>query len=237
VAKKRASRKKLEPVEVPLPPRPPTLWQRSRSVVQLLAVCGGALGVLAGLIWLGQSAGGRLGVQARYVVPVEEIRFELPQHLDRRAFLMEVRYISGLGDAVNSADAELQTQLKRAFEAHPWVERVERLDVTPAGEIRLPITYRTAVMQFAWRRGVDVEQCAIDRFGILLPPHRIAAGVPRLLDDRTVSGATVGEPWPEREVLRAGELVQAQRASTIAKTRRGWTLVDGSGKSLDLLTP
>jgi hypothetical protein len=200
-----------------------------------------SLVVVSGLVilvaWLGQMASLQLGQRDRYRVPLDRVQFDIPSVLDRKSFLAEVRYVSGLTETLDTADQNLLAMLKPAFEKHPWVEQLDAIDVRPSGEVHLNLRFRTPQLAILWRRTTESENRALDKHGILLPIDAPTTNIPMLLNERAVDFAEAGKAWPEAEVQRAVQLSTAYPVRTISRTKTGWHLIETSGKTLSINTP
>jgi hypothetical protein len=109
---------------------------------QILAVIGGVGLILGSLIWLGDWSKGHLGPQERYFISFSEIECNLPIGTNREAFLEEVRYLSEIPGQINVVDPELNTHLRKAFEKHPRVMKVESIQVTSPRRVRIELVFR-----------------------------------------------------------------------------------------------
>ena len=226
MAKKRAKTKRIPPVA-----KSNGAWLRATfQVVFVLAL---VVGLGFGFHHLNRAAANGLAAQPRYAVPVAELQFDSPEYLDRKAFLREVRYLANLPEAVQSIDPALSSQLKAAFEKHPWIRNFDTVAVRPDGTVRVELRFRQPVLEFEWgRAGLR----SVDGEGILLP---IGAPLPvaRLLNARSIANAEEGQPWPEADVRRAAELASRQPLRTLERTATGWKLRDAEGQSFTLFSP
>src|SRR5262245_50318895 len=118
----------------------------ARWLFKCLALLLGLGLLLGGVIALGPLAQDRLRSSGRYAAAFADVGCEPPPGLTRGAFLDEVQYLAGLPDRLSLLDTELPRRLADAFARHPWVERVERVAVTPPRQVRVELTYRRAVL-------------------------------------------------------------------------------------------
>src|SRR5262245_3244017 len=132
-----------------------------RAVVALLAA--GLLLAAIGLI--GRLTREELRPHERYSVPFEDIQCQPPATLSRTTFLDEVRYLTDLPAHVSLLDERLPRRLADAFACHPWVEKVERVEVSPRGPVHVHLSFRTPVLAVP----VAGQVRAVDRNGLLLP--------------------------------------------------------------------
>lgn len=152
--------------------------------------------VLIGIIVGGRQFRGRLRDDPRYQFPVHDIQCAAPPGQPLPEFLREVQYMSELADTVSLLDAHLPAQLSAAFARHPWVERVEQVTVGPGRNIRVTLTFRTAVL--AVRFGAVTR--AVDSGSVLLPLEAHSADLPRL---------TAAHPAPQLAGARWGDALVA----------------------------
>jgi hypothetical protein len=237
MAKKRAKTLPTPPPGPVLPPAPPTRKVRAGAMLKIIASCLLVVGCVALVAWLGKVSSSQLGQRDRYRVPLATVQFEPPPTLDRASFLAEVRYISGLGDSIDTADPNLLATLKPAFEKHPWVDQLEATEVRPNNEVQLNLRYRTPQLAILWQRDGSIETRALDKLGVLLPVDATTKNLPVLLNERAVPLAEAGKPWPEADVQRAVQLSRTYPVRTITRTKTGWNLVETSGKTLTINTP
>src|SRR5205085_1645284 len=118
------------PPLAPAPPPPPRGPPRAGGAGGRRGAAGRPAGRPGGV-------GGRGGAAARERGP----RTEEPG-----AFLGEVQYLGGLPERLALLDDDLPGRLAEAFARHPWVEKVERVEVVPPGRVRARLTYRTPVL-------------------------------------------------------------------------------------------
>lgn len=237
MAKKRTKSLPTPPPGPVLPPAPPMgkarAWMLLRIVLSLVLVAG----LVVSVVWLGQVASRQLGERDRYRVPLDRVMFDIPPTLERKSFLAEVRYVSGLPETIDAADQNLLTVLRPAFEKHPWVEQLDAVVVRPDGEVHLSIRFRTPQLAIYWRRADMNETRVLDKHGVLLPVDAITKNLPTLLNERAVDTAEAGKAWPEAEVQRAVQLSCSYPVRTISRTKTGWHLIETTGKTLSINTP
>ena len=58
-----------------------------------------------------------------------------------------MQFFAGMPDAVCVLDDGLPARLSAAFAKHPWVARVEAVEVVAPRRVRVRLTYRTAVLR------------------------------------------------------------------------------------------
>lgn len=140
-------------------------------------------------------------------------------------------------------DPELAKRLARAFDMHPWVRRVVRVELRHPAAAAVEIECREPAAMV----GVSGGLLAVDAEGVVLPSGDFtaesAAGYPRLAgiesSPQGPEGARWGDPAveegaalahviaPEWTVLRLVECRPVDAAG-----RRSWELVDGDGRTI-----
>jgi len=140
-------------------------WLRGWAVVP--AVLLGGLGLtLLGLYALERWTRERLHETAADRVAFTDIDCEPPPGRSKADFLHEVRYESGLPAELSVLEDGLPDRLASAFAGHPYVGRVERVEITPDGKIRIQLTYRTPVLAVV----NDGHSFQVDAHGVHLGP-------------------------------------------------------------------
>src|SRR5262245_27078557 len=113
----------------------------------------------------GKLARNALSSDERYQYPFKAIECSNPPGLEREAFLGEVRYLGEFPEAVPLLDDALPSQLAAAFAKHPWVERVDKVDIGPGRRLAVRLTFRTPMIGVRHAGAMR----AVDAHGILLP--------------------------------------------------------------------
>jgi hypothetical protein len=163
----------------------------ARAVLTVLI----AAGVVVGLIRLGRYARERLDEQRHYTVAFADLRCETPPGLDRATFLDQVQYYGGLPDQVNLLEPKLAVRLTAAFALHPWVERVEGVNLRgPDGPV-VRLVIRTPALAVGDR--------VVDRHGVLLPAGTPTAGLPAMPGEPPPPKGPPGTPWGDPAVEAA----------------------------------
>ena len=180
--------------------------------------------LLAGLIVLGRAARDALRPQGRYVVAFADIDCAPPPGQEKAAFLGEVQYLAGLPERLPVLDADLPGRLAEAFAKHPWVARVERVEVLPPGRVRARLTYRAPVLAVllqgeAQDGGAPLVEAlssrslgahdalvparAVDGEGTLLPSGAPLTGLPIFYGVVPPPAGPAGSAWGDRAVEAA----------------------------------
>ena len=159
---------------------------------------------LGGLIFLGQWALDHIRQRERYTITVTEIDCESPPGMTRAAFLDEVQYIAGLPAKLNLLDEDVGRRLAIAFSRHPWVQKVEEVELLPTRQVKIQLIMRRPVL--AVKQGQKLR--AVDGLGVLLPANAATAGLP----------IYQGKPRPPGpEGTRWGDAALEAQAKALAK--------------------
>jgi hypothetical protein len=168
-------------------------------VAKSLAVLLGVALFLGGLIALGRLALDGLRRQDRYTAAFADISCTPPPGLSRSDFLGEVQYLGSFPERLPVLDPELAPRLAEGFARHPWVAKVERVEILAAGKVRVLLTYRRPVL--AVPAGGQVR--VVDGQGILLPRGASAEGLPVFPGTARPPAGPAGSPWGDAGVESA----------------------------------
>src|SRR4051812_35461692 len=130
--------------------------------------------LLVGLVILGQNARDDLSGRGRYSIPFAEVVCNLPPGQARADFLEEVQYYGEVADPLRVLDDGLPPRLADAFARHPWVEKVEKVEVRPPRQVEVQLTFRRPVLAVRWNNQLR----AVDGQGVLLPRSAPTEGLP-----------------------------------------------------------
>jgi len=143
-------------------------------------------------------------------------------------------------------DTELPVRLARAFDMHPWVRRVVRVDLRHPAGATVEVECREPVAMVAVSGGL----LAVDADGVVLPSADFtaesAATYPRLVgiesSPQGPEGALWGDPTVEEGATLARVIAPEWRSLGLAECRpvaptdpsgrREWRLVDAEGRSI-----
>jgi hypothetical protein len=154
---------------------------------------------VAGLIVLGEYAQEQLRDRDRYTLPFADIEcLPAPPYQARRDFLDEVQYLARLPARLRLLDADLPQQLAEGFTQHPWVRKVEQVEVA-AKQVRVRLCYRRPAL--AVRCGERVR--VVDEEGVLLPKEAPAEGLPVFADKAPPPAGPAGTRWGDARVEEA----------------------------------
>ncbi|MBA4066122.1 MAG: hypothetical protein C0501_20870 [Isosphaera sp.] len=202
-------------------------------VLRWAVAVGLTLAAVAGVVWgvarIGDLARSRVGPRDRYAVRFADLACDVPPGLTRDTFLAEVRYVSNAPETVQALDPELPRTLGAAFAAHPWVAAFDGVTVSPEGEVRVRLRFRTPGLAV---ETADGRVRVVDVGGVLLPTGTAADGLPVLVGPVAVPGSPAGRAWEDPAVRRAVRLAEAHRLRRIERTAGGWRLTTADGKTL-----
>jgi hypothetical protein len=198
-------------------------------LLQALAGLIGPCIFLVVLIGVGKLALERLRGLDRYTAPFVDIDCGAPPSQDRREFLAEVQYLGGLPDRLRLLDPDVAERLADAFGRHPWVEKVERVEIAPPREVRVRLAYRKPVLAvvvptkeakrlggLAWIDGQSgagtdgtVLGRTVDARGRLLPLAATFPGIPVLRGEVAPPQGPAGTAWGDPVVAGAARIAAA----------------------------
>ena len=140
-------------------------------------------------------------------------------------------------------DPELPRRLARAFDMHPWVRRVVRVDLGHPAQAIVEVACREPVAMVSVTGGL----LAIDAEGVVLPSADFtaedAARYPRIVGVATSPQGPEGSPWGDPVVEEAAALAVAigpewtdqnlvECRVTAEQGRRGWVLANDAGDTI-----
>jgi len=181
-------------------------WTGRWIVAGLVLALGVAL-ILVTVAVVGKMTRAGIGGSGRYTIAFADIDCMPPPGKQRADFLAEVQYQSSLPSRLGLLEEGLAARLGAAFAHHPWVERVERVEIAPPGQVHVRLVYRAPVLRVrvpGLGGGYEVQvDAAGTRLG--LPTQDLPlfdAGDGEKRDDRAVRAAarTVGflQPYQDR---------------------------------------
>src|SRR6266566_2061724 len=85
--------------------------------------------LLGGIIWAGRWGLEHLKGHERYLLDFKDIECEAPVGMDKREFLDEVLFESRLPNRLDLSDEDLPQHLRDGFLKHPWVERIDGIEI------------------------------------------------------------------------------------------------------------
>lgn len=156
--------------------------------------------LLLAIIMTGKAARNVLRDADRYQIPFSRIDTPSPPGLEREAFLGEIRYYGEFPETVSVLDDSLPERLRTAAARHPWVERVDAVELGPGRRVRMAITFRTPVLAVVTDEGGRAVR-AVDARAILLPRGADTLTLPHFKVKG--SAGTAGKPWEDPLVVTA----------------------------------
>jgi hypothetical protein len=166
------------------------------------------------LIEVGKWTRERVSHLDRYTISFADIECRRPPAQDQVQFLSEVQYLGNLPDQLHLLDADLAERLANAFAQHPWVEKVEEVQIVPPKQIHVRLVYRTPVLLVVPPSGGSgrnppkggttnsVGSYVVDGHGILLRGSIEAKNLPHF-DAATAPSGPAGTPWGDAAVEAA----------------------------------
>jgi hypothetical protein len=112
--------------------------------------------------------------------------------------LDQLRYPNRLPDHVHLLDDDLPAKLTYEFGQHPWVAKVEGVQVLPPKRVVVKLKHRVPVL--AVKVGGDIR--AVDGAGVVLPMNAPTLGLP-IYDGDAKRPALAGKPWGDPNVEAA----------------------------------
>jgi len=167
--------------------------------LQILAplLCGALL--LLGVVGLNSLLRGHFRDKQSCTIAFSEIDCETPGKMSRAEFLEEVQYLANWPDVLNLLEAGLTARLHLSFAAHPWVEQVERVQVTPPRQLRVWLRFRIPMLAIPPGR-------VVDRNGILLPLTAADPQLPSLRGKVALPTGHPGQAWGDPGVEAAAQV-------------------------------
>lgn len=121
----------------------------------------------------------------------------------------DVRKQAQLPDQLSLLKPGLARDLAKAFESHPWVERVDRVEVKRQRRIEVDLTYRRVALVVESSRGYY----PVDARGVLLPPADFApedvSHLPVCRNIKTLPQGAAGETWGDIVVECAARIADS----------------------------
>lgn len=155
-----------------------------------------------GIVKLGEWTSQSLEKDKRFGVRFEDIQCTPPPGMQRLQFLGEVRYLSEMPISFSLLDEEAPKQLAKAFAKHPWVEKVEHVEVLPAKTFSVQLRFRQPVLAVP----LNKELRAVDSQGVLLPSNAVTKGLPVYSGKVTPPQNPAGHVWQDNGLLKAAQL-------------------------------
>jgi hypothetical protein len=196
------------------PPAPPAKPRNRRLLFKSAALLLGLGVVVGGLIALGEHAREQLRGHERYTISFAEVEcLPPPPYQPRGDFLDEVRYLSRLPRGLQLLDPDLGRRLAEGFAQHPWVKKVERVEVS-GRQVRVRLVYRRPALAVRLKDRLRV----VDEEGVLLPKGAPVEGLPVFAGAAPQPAGPAGRRWGDaavEEAARRGGQSPADARSTL----------------------
>lgn len=170
---------------------------------------------VAGLLVAALSSGGYAAWRAvrehvvaseQYEVTVDSVTITPPPTWVRSDVKAEVVRDAGLDGPLSILDERLSQRLYEAFEAHPWVAKVERVIKHAPNAVEVELAYRRPVLMVQVPDGL----LPIDAEGVQLLTRDFspleAGRYPRLTEIEVATGPPAGTRWSDPRVVAAARL-------------------------------
>ncbi|MSQ96747.1 MAG: hypothetical protein EXR98_19635 [Gemmataceae bacterium] len=154
--------------------------------------------LLGGVIWAGRWGLEQLRGKDRYEIKFAAIECNPPLGLTKPEFLDEVWYVSKLPKQLNLLEEKLPQHLREGFALHPWVEKVDDVEINPPKQIVVKLTHRKPVLAVK----TDGVLRAVDGFGVLLPKNAATQNLP-IYDGEAKAPQGDGKRWGDPNVEAA----------------------------------
>jgi hypothetical protein len=177
--------------------------------LQIGALAAGLALLLAGLVVVGNAMRRQLEGQDRYSIAFADIASPSPPGQDRADFLSEVQYLGSMPSRLRLLDEGLTADLAKAFAGHPWVEKVERVEIASQRQVQVQLVFRTPVLAVPWGGRLRV----VDRHGVLLPKGAVSEGLPVFSGEARPPAGKAGTPWGDPAVEKAARAAGKARSS------------------------
>jgi len=155
---------------------------------------------LGGVIWAGRWGLEQLRGRERYQIAFADIECATPAGMEKKKFLEEVQYYAApaLSGQINLLDESLRERLREGFAKHPWVEKVDDVEISPPKQIVVKLTHRTPALAVKF----GGELLATDRTGVLLTKEAPTLGLP-IYPGEAKAPKGVGLRWGDANVEAA----------------------------------
>lgn len=174
-----------------------------RNGLQVLILLAGLGVVFVGLMELTRITRDKVRDSDRYTALFRDIDCTPPPEKSRADFLNEVRYLTDFPEKLRLLDDDLQERLYKAFGQHPWVEKVERVEIVPPRLIHVSLVYRTPVLAVMREEEGSSRLIGVaDRRGIVLPASAYSKELPAFEGGKN-PGGRAGSLWGDEGVTAA----------------------------------
>lgn len=163
-----------------------------------------------------------LSERPEYQVKADLIKITPPPNWVPSDFLDKVLRAGQLPETLSLLDRELIPKVVAAFQNNAWVQDVIQVRKAYPSELIVELRYRSPVAMVRVSSGPGAGLYPVDPEGIVLPPEdfspEIAAAYPQILNVAPPPSVVLGEPWKDRAVCEAAQLL-TQLGSRIREYR------------------
>ncbi len=201
---------RIKPENAPLPARKQQRARFSpRSIVAILLLV--SMGIAAHFLWQMQSK--EVGQQAAYALKSDDIQLSRRPAWVRSDVKSEVLRDSGLIGSVSVLEdwSTLARRIEEAFEFHPWIESVVKIERKLPRALVVEVKYRRPVAAVESSDVSGVALLPIDAHAIRLPEEDLSEAERRYLPRiAAVTGRPlVGDRWDDPRVVGGAQLAVA----------------------------
>lgn len=149
----------------------------------------------------------------RVRVAFADIECAAPQGQARTDFLAEVQYLAGLPESMSLVEDGVLPRLSEGFAKHPWVKKVERVQIVALRGIRVDLMFRTPVLRVTRNVAPKPIHYLVDAEGVLLSAQPVGYDdLPGFEDAALPAPATpAGSRWSDRTLDRIVRLADFLR--------------------------
>ncbi len=203
---------RIKPESKPAPVEPSEASRRVRIRPRVWACLAMLVGVEVGAHFLWQRTAPAVAHQPQYLLSADRIQINNPPGWIRSDIKTQVLDGSGLAGNISVLDdwEALAKRVKEAFEMHPWVASVERIERKLPSALEIELKYRRPIAAVESSDRTGVLFLPIDEHAIRLPEGDLTETERRYLP--RVSGITgrprVGDVWDDPRVIGGARLAQ-----------------------------
>jgi hypothetical protein len=200
---------KIRNVQPSEPERPPRRWRlllRPRVWASLIGLFG--LGLIAHTMW--NHVAPRVTQHPQYHLTPDRIHVTPPPPWIRSDIKAEVLRDAGLEGTISVLDdwPAFSRRIEDAFEFHPWVASVDRINRRLPSALEIELSYRRPIAVVESSDGGSIALLPIDAHANRLPENDLSDVERRYLP--RISGITgrplVGDVWADRRVVDGAKL-------------------------------
>jgi cell division septal protein FtsQ len=207
MAKKKTKAKAPEPEKKKPPPSVPErvggFLYRPRVLLIVAAIASATF-----LLPMARSLLPELREHSEYQVSVSQIEVNAAPRWVPHDLVEQAANRAGLADHLSILDEDLTTVIAEAFQLHPWVAEVKRVEKTYPARIQVELSYRRPVAMVQLEQGMY----PVDTEGFLLPPNDFSVAdtkrFPVIRNASSTPQGPSGTSWGDAEVVGAARLAE-----------------------------